>query len=297
VVVVPGGKPIIFFSIMAPVEPGDEVIMPNPSFPIYESMVECMGGKPVFVPLREASGFGFDLDVFAASLGPRTKMVVLNSPSNPTGGVQDRAEIAEVARLLADHPQVTVLSDEIYSRILYEGQHASIACEPGMQERTIILDGFSKTYAMTGWRLGYGVMPRELATAVSQLQINCTSCVNAATQMAGIEALNGPQDDVAAMVGEFRARRDLIVAGLNDIPGVSCVLPRGAFYAFPNVSELPIGEAELQRRLLDEAGVAVLSGTAFGQHGKGFLRLSYANSQANIRRGLERMAEFVGTYA
>jgi aspartate/methionine/tyrosine aminotransferase len=297
VVVVPGGKPIIFFSIMALVEPGDEVVMPNPSFPIYESMVECMGGRPVFVPLREASGFGFDLDVFADSLGPKTKMVVLNSPSNPTGGVLAREQIQDIARMLEAYPEVTVLSDEIYSRMLYEGEHHSIAAEPGMRERTIILDGFSKTYAMTGWRLGYGVMPPALAQAVSQLQINCTSCVNAATQVAGIEALTGPQDTVDTMVAEFRARRDLIVAGLNQIPGVECVMPLGAFYAFPNVSRLPIGEGELAKRLLDEAGVAVLSGTAFGSYGKGYLRLSYANSQDNIRKALERMAEFVGAYA
>jgi aspartate/methionine/tyrosine aminotransferase len=297
VVVVPGGKPIIFFSIMALIEPGDEVIMPNPSFPIYESMVACMGGTPVFVPLREASGFGFDLDVFADSLSARTKMVVLNSPSNPTGGVQPKEQVQAIARLLADYPDVTVLSDEIYSRMLYDGDHYSIAAEPGMLERTIILDGFSKTYAMTGWRLGYGVMNAELATAVSQLQINCTSCVNAATQMAGIEALSGPQDSVDAMVAEFKVRRNQVVDGLNAIPGVSCVMPRGAFYAFPNVSQLPISEGELARRLLDEAGVAVLSGTAFGAYGKGYLRLSYANSQDNIRKALERMADFVGAYA
>jgi aspartate aminotransferase len=297
VVVVPGGKPIIFFSIMALIEPGDEVIMPNPTFPIYESMVTCMGGKPVFVPLKEAEGFAFDLDIFASSLNARTKMVVLNSPSNPTGGVLPPAQIKAIAGLLADRPDITILSDEIYSRMLYDGAHHSIASEPGMAERTIILDGFSKTYAMTGWRLGYGVMPVPLAQAVSQLQINCTSCVNAATQVAGIEALTGPQDAVDDMVAAFRTRRDLVVSGLNQIPGVHCVMPAGAFYAFPNVSAVGMGEGELASRLLNEAGVAVLAGTAFGQFGKGYLRLSYANSLENIQKALDRMGQLIGALA
>lgn len=297
VVVVPGGKPIIFFSIMALVNPGDEVIMPNPTFPIYESMVSTVGAKPVFVPLLEDEGFGFDLNVLADSLSDKTRMLVLNSPSNPTGGVMSRDQLAEVARLLQDYPQVTVLSDEIYSRMVYDGEHHSIASQPGMQDRTVILDGYSKTYAMTGWRLGYGVMAPKLAQAVTQLQINCTSCVNAATQVAGIEALTGPQDAVEAMMAEFKARREIIVAGLNQIPGVTCVMPKGAFYAFPNVSALPVDEAALQHRLLEEGGVATLAGTAFGAFGKGYLRLSYANSQANIRTALERMADMVGAYA
>jgi aspartate/methionine/tyrosine aminotransferase len=291
VVVVPGGKPIIFFSILALVEPGDEVIMPNPGFPIYESMVEFVGAKPVFVELREEEDFGFDLDQFRDRLSDRTRMVVLNSPSNPTGGVLSRQQIQAIASMLRDRPDITILSDEIYSRILYEGEHLSIAAEPDMLDRTILLDGYSKTYAMTGWRLGYGVMNRELAQAVTQLAINSTSCVNAATQVAGVEALNGPQDSVDAMVAAFRQRRDTIVNGLNALPGVRCRTPRGAFYAFPNVTETGVSEGELARRFLDEFGVACLPGTAFGEYGRGYLRFSYATSVANIERALERMAD------
>lgn len=293
VVVVPGGKPIIFFCILALVEPGDEVIMPNPSFPIYESMVNFVGGRPVFVRLSEDAGFGFDLDMFASSLTDRTRLVILNSPSNPTGGVLSHAQIQAIAGLLRDRPDVMVLSDEIYSRMLYSGDHISIAAEPGMLDRTIILDGFSKTYAMTGWRLGYGVMPAPLAEAVTQLQINATSCVNAATQVAGIEALRGPQRDVDTMVAAFRERRDRIVGGLNAIPGIRCVMPEGAFYAFPNVGALGIDQDTLAGRLLNEAGVAVLPGTAFGHYGAGYIRLSYANSIANIEKALARIDAFV----
>jgi aspartate aminotransferase len=293
VVVVPGGKPIIFFPLLALVEEGDEVILPNPSFPIYESMVNFLGARPMFVPLREDEGFAFDLDVFASSLSDRTKVVILNSPSNPTGGVLPKSQIETIARLLADRPDVVVLSDEIYSRTLYTGQHHSIASEPHMQERTIILDGFSKTYAMTGWRLGYGVMPAGLAPSITQLQINSTSCVNAATQMAGIEALTGPQDEAEKMVVAFRQRRDAIVAGLNTIPGIRCQMPQGAFYVFPNVSALGIDQDVLAGRIMNEAGVAVLAGTAFGAYGKGYLRLSYANSLENIHRAVERIGNFV----
>jgi aspartate/methionine/tyrosine aminotransferase len=245
----------------------------------------------VFVGLREEQDFGFDLDQLASSLSDRTRMVILNSPSNPTGGVLSAEQIRTIASLLADRPDTWVLSDEIYSRVLYEGSHRSIACEPGMQERTIILDGFSKTYAMTGWRLGYGVMPAPLADALTQLQINATSCVNAATQMAGVEALRGPQDSVATMVDEFRVRRDRIVAGLNQLPGVRCVTPKGAFYAFPNITGTGMTEQALADLLLNQHGVAVLPGTAFGIHGRGHLRLSYANSLANIDRALARMAD------
>lgn len=293
VVVVPGAKPTMFFSILALIEPGDEVVMPNPTFPIYESMVNFMGAKPVFVKLEEEHGFGFDLDMLADSLSDRTRLVVLNFPSNPTGGNLTKEQMGTIAELLRQHPEVMVLSDEIYSRIIYEGGHISIASEPGMLERTIILDGYSKTYAMTGWRLGYGVMPEELAKAVTQLQINATSCVNAASQVAGIEALEGPQEEVNNMVAEFAARRQLIVDGLNALPGVSCQMPAGAFYAFPNVTELPISSDEFADRMLNEAGVAVLSGTAFGEYGDGYLRLSYANSQDNIRTGLERMGALI----
>ncbi len=293
VVVTPGAKPIMFFSMLALVEPGDEVIMPNPTFPIYESMVNFIGAKPVFVKLDEKVGFGFDLDMFASSLSDKTKMVVLNSPSNPAGGVVAKEQMETIAGLLSDRPDLMILSDEIYSKIIYGGEHISIASEPGMLDRTIILDGYSKTFAMTGWRLGYGVMNERLAQAVTQLQINATSCVNAASQVAGIEAITGPQDEVKKMVSEFDARRQLIVDGLNGLPGISCVDPVGAFYAFPNVTQLPIGASEFASRLMDEAGVAVLAGTAFGEYGAGYIRLSYANSQDNIRKGLERMAGFI----
>lgn len=297
VVVVPGGKPVMFFSLLALVEPGDEVVMPNPTFPIYESMVRFLGARPVFVRLREEEGFGFDLDMFADSLSDRTKMVILNSPSNPTGGVLSKGQIETVAGLLRERPEIMILSDEIYSRIIYEGHHISIAAEPDMLDRTIILDGYSKTYAMTGWRLGYGVMPVWLAEAVTQLQINATSCVNAASQVAGIAGLTGPQDAVDEMVAAFRARRDLIVAGLNNLPGVTCAMPKGAFYAFPNIMELGVDAGQFAERLLDEAGVAVLAGTAFGEYGKGYLRLSYANSQPNIQKALDRMAAVIDTLA
>ena len=293
VVVAPGGKPIMFYAVLALVEPGDEVVMPNPTFPIYESMVNYIGAKPVFVKLREEHGFGFDIDEFASKLSGKTRLVVLNSPSNPTGGVLGAQQIADIARLLRDRPDTWVLSDEIYSRILYDMEHVSIAAEPGMLDRTIILDGFSKTYAMTGWRLGYGVMHPELATRFTQLQINSVSCVNAAAQYAGIEALTGPQDEAEKMVAAFRARRDAVVTGLNAIEGVKCVMPKGAFYAFPNVSALPIDQDQLAKRLMDEAGVAVLSGTAFGEYGKGYLRLSYANSLENIAKALKQMGELV----
>ncbi len=293
VVVTPGGKPIMFFVILALVEAGDEVLMPNPAFPIYESMVDFVGGTPVFVPLRQENGFRFDLDEFRAGLGERTRLVILNSPANPTGGVFTAEDIAGIAEILRERPDVVVLSDEIYSRLLYSGSFASIASEPGFgpHERTIILDGFSKTYAMTGWRLGYGVMPEALAEQVTKLQVNSNSCTAAATQHAGLAALAGPQDAVGRMLEEFRARRDLIVSGLNDLPGVECISPQGAFYAFPNISGTGHSAGDLADLLLNEAGVACLSGTAFGRHGEGHLRLSYANSRENISLALERMNE------
>lgn len=293
VVVTPGGKPIMFFTILALVEEGDEVLVPNPSFPIYESMVNFVAGRPVFVPLRQENGFRFDLDEFRAGLSERTKMVILNSPANPTGGVLTPEDIAGLADILRERPDVFVLSDEIYSRMLYESPFASIASEPdmGSEERTIILDGFSKTYAMTGWRLGYGVMPVPLAEQVTKLQVNSNSCTNAATQHAGLEALAGPQDSVDAMLAEFRARRDLIVAGLNELPGVECITPQGAFYAFPRVTNTGHSATALADVLLEEAGVACLAGTAFGRYGEGHLRFSYANSRRNISRALERIGE------
>ena len=299
VVVTPGGKPIMFFAILALVEQGAEVLMPNPAFPIYESMVDFAGGTPVFVPLRQENGFRFDLDEFEAGLSEKTRLVILNSPANPTGGVFTREDIRGIAQILRDRPYVFVLSDEIYSRLLYAGSFASIASEPGFSpaERTIILDGFSKTYAMTGWRLGYGVMPEALAEQVTKLQVNSNSCTAAATQHAGLAALAGPQDAVGRMLEEFRARRDLIVAGLNDLPGVECISPQGAFYAFPNVSGTGRPAGELADLLLQEAGVACLSGTAFGRHGEGHLRFSYANSRENISRALDRMNEVLAPTA
>ena len=293
VVVTPGGKPIMFFAILALIGEGDEVLMPNPAFPIYESMVDFAGGTPVFVPLRQENGFRFDLDEFGSGLSENTKLVILNSPANPTGGVFTSDDIRGIAEILRDRPDVTVLSDEIYCRLLYGGSFASVASEPGFSpsERTIILDGFSKTYAMTGWRLGYGVMPEPLAEQVTKLQVNSNSCTAAATQHAGLAALSGPQESVDAMLAEFRARRDLIVAGLNDLPGVECIPPEGAFYAFPNISNTGLPADELADKLLNEAGVACLSGTAFGRHGEGHLRLSYANSRENISLALDRMQE------
>ncbi len=293
VVVTPGGKPIMFFAILALIEPGDEVLMPNPAFPIYESMVDFVGGTPVFVPLRQENGFRFDLDEFREGLGEKTRLVILNSPANPTGGVFTAEDIRGIAEILRERPDVVVLSDEIYARLLYSGSFASIASEKGFgpDERTIILDGFSKTYAMTGWRLGYGVMPEAMAEQVTKLQVNSNSCTAAATQHAGLAALSGPQDAVDRMLEEFRARRDLIVAGLNDLPGVECISPQGAFYAFPKVSGTGRPADELADLLLEEAGVACLSGTAFGRHGEGHLRLSYANSRENISRALDRMHE------
>jgi aspartate aminotransferase len=295
VVVTPGGKPIMFFAILALVDEGDEVLLPNPAFPIYESMVDFAGGRPVFVPLRQENGFRFDLGEFHAGLSERTKLVILNSPANPTGGVLTAEDIAGLAQILRERPDVYILSDEIYSRLLYSERFASIASESGLgpDERTIILDGFSKTYAMTGWRLGYGVMPEPLAEEVAKLQVNSNSCTSAATQYAGLEALTGPQDSVGDMLAEFRARRDLIVAGLNDLPGVECITPQGAFYAFPRITGTGRPAAELADLLLDEAGVACLSGTAFGRNGEGHLRLSYANSRENIARALDRMGEIL----
>jgi aspartate aminotransferase len=293
VVVTPGGKPIMFFTILALVDEGDEVLLPNPAFPIYESMVNFVGGKSVFVPLRQEHVFRFDLDEFEAGLSERTRLVILNSPANPTGGVLTPDDIAGLAEILREHPDVYVLSDEIYSRLLYTGDFASIASEEGFgpDARTIILDGFSKTYAMTGWRLGYGVMPEPLAEEVAKLQVNSNSCTSAATQHAGLAALRGPQDAVEDMLAEFLARRDLIVAGLDDLPGVECITPQGAFYAFPRIAETGHSADGLADLLLDEAGVACLSGTAFGHHGEGHLRLSYANSRENIGLALERMGD------
>ena len=293
VCVSPGGKPIMFWTILALCQEGDEVICPNPSYPIYESMANFVGATVVPLPLLEERDFTFDPEVLRGLLSERTKLVVLNSPANPTGGFLEKTDFEAVARILADHDCV-VLSDEIYSRLLYGGEHYSIACEPGMRDRTVLLDGFSKTYAMTGWRLGYGVFPRALIPEIDRLAVNSVSCTAAFTQMAGVAALTGPQDAVEAMVAEFKRRRDLVVAGLNAIPGISCREPLGAFYAFPNVSGLGLSSKALADRLLDEAGVAVLAGTAFGAYGEGYLRISYANSIPNLEKALERIGALAG---
>lgn len=289
VCVVPGGKPIIFFTMMALLEPGDEVIYPDPSFPIYESMIRYLEAVPVPVPLLERRGFSFDLDAFRDRLSSKTKLVILNSPANPTGGVIPKEDLAQMAAMLRER-DVMVLSDEIYRRIWYDAEPASIASFEGMPEKTIILDGFSKTYAMTGWRLGYGVMPVWLANAVNMLTVNSNSCTASFTQRAGLAALTGPQDGVTAMVAEFRKRRDAIVAGLNQVPGFTCAVPPGAFYAFPNVTATGTASKALADLILNEAGVACLNGGSFGQHGEGYLRFSYANSLPNILEALDRIA-------
>ncbi|MFO7609996.1 MAG: pyridoxal phosphate-dependent aminotransferase [Candidatus Krumholzibacteriia bacterium] len=291
VVVVPGGKPIITFPLTALVDPGDEVIYPNPGFPIYESVINFLEGKAVPLQLHEERDFAFAIEDLEALITERTKLLIINSPQNPTGGVLGAADLDAIAALAVKH-DFWVLADEIYSKIIYDGQHESIANRPGMLERTILLDGHSKTYAMTGWRLGYGVMPEELAAAVAKLQTNCTSCTAAFTQLAGAEALTGPQDAALAMVAEFKVRRDLLVDGLNAIEGVRCRRPRGAFYVFPNITDLGLTSKQAEQRLLDEYGVAALAGTSFGRFGEGYLRFSYANSQQNIRKALGRFAEF-----
>jgi len=286
--IVPGGKPIIFFTMMALLEPGDEVIYPNPGFPIYESMIQTLGATPVPIPLVEKRGFSFDLDMLRDKLTPRTKMVVINSPQNPTGGLIPTAEIGEMAGLLRDR-DLMILSDEIYSRIYYDDPPVSIASLPGMLEKTIILDGFSKTYAMTGWRIGYGVMPTWLVDAVTKLMVNSNSCTASFTQRAAIAALAGPQDPVARMVEEFRRRRDAFCRGLNLIPGFHCAVPGGAFYAFANVTATGMGSKPMADFLLNDAGVACLNGAAFGAYGEGYLRFSYANSLDNLMEAVARI--------
>lgn len=287
--IVPGGKPIIFFPMLALLEPGDEVIYPNPGFPIYESMIRFLGAKPVPMPLVESRGFSFDLDLLRDKLTDRTKMVILNSPQNPTGGVIPADDVRALADILRDR-DLMVLSDEIYSRIYYDAPPVSIAQFPGMLEKTILLDGFSKTYAMTGWRMGYGVMPEWLVDAVNKLMVNSNSCTASFSQRAGIAALTGSQDPVDAMVAEFRRRRDAFCAGLNRIPGVRCALPAGAFYAFANITGTGMPSKDLADLLLQEGGVACLSGTAFGEYGEGYIRFSYANSFENLMLAVERIS-------
>jgi aspartate aminotransferase len=291
VVVVPGGKPIIFFTILALADVGDEVIYPNPGFPIYESVIQFVGARAVPLKLREERDFGLDLEELKSLISDRTKLIILNSPHNPTGGTLSEQDIRGVAQAIGDH-NIMVLSDEIYSRLVFEGRHCSILSQPGFKERTILLDGFSKTYAMTGWRMGYGVMRADLAQHVTRLMTNSNSCTASFTQMAGIEALRGDQSSVERMRAEFRQRRDVFVAGLNRIQGFSCRMPKGAFYVFPNTTGTGWKSKPLADALLEQADVACLSGTSFGEFGEGYLRFSIANSLENLNQALERIAEW-----
>ncbi len=292
VVVVPGGKPIIFFTILALAEEGDEIIYPNPGFPIYESMINFLGATAVPIRLREEMDFRLDPAELAGLITDRTKMIILNSPQNPTGGVLTEDDLKQIAAAIGDR-NLMVLTDEIYSRLIFEGEHHSIMSLPGMKERCILLDGFSKTYAMTGWRMGYGVMRADLATHVSRLMTNSNSCTASFTQVAGVEALRGPQKSVEAMCAEFQKRRDVMVSGLNKIKGFSCRLPKGAFYVFPNIQQTGWPSKKLADALLEGAGVAALSGTAFGSFGEGYLRFSVANSIENIEKALDRVSGWV----
>jgi len=291
VVVTPGAKPIIFFSILALVEPGDEVMYPNPGFPIYESMVNFVGAKPVPMPLKEENDFSIDDEDTAAKITKKTKLIILNSPENPTGGVLSKGNLENIADRIKNRDDVFVLTDEVYSQIIYEGRHQSIASLPDMKEKTILLDGFSKTYAMTGWRLGYAAMQKDLAQKVTQLMINSNSCTTAFNQMAGVEALHGSQTEPKKMVEEFRKRREVIVSGLNKIKGITCKKPHGAFYVFPNIKSFGMESKKLADLILQNAGVAVLSGTAFGAYGEGYLRLSFANSVPNIEKAIKRISD------
>jgi aspartate aminotransferase len=288
VVVTPGGKPIMFFTILALIDSGDEVLYPNPGFPIYESMIRYIGGVPVPIRLLGNKGFDLDVDQLVSKIGPKTRLIIINTPHNPTGGIIPESGIRAIADAAVKHG-VPVLSDEIYSRIIYDAEHKSIASVPGMEPLAIVLDGFSKTYAMTGWRLGYGVMPAPLAQVIAKLQTNATSCTATFTQMAGAAALRGDQSGPEGMVAEFKRRRDAIVDGLRTIPGFKCVRPKGAFYVFPNITETGFSARPLADRVLDEAGVACLSGTAFGEWGEGHLRFSYANSLENIQEAIRRI--------
>jgi len=293
VVVTPGAKPIIFFAILTWLRPGDEVIIPSPGFPIYESMVSFVGAKPVYLPHREENDFSIDIDEFKRLVTPLTKMIILNSPHNPCGSVISKEVLQEIANVVLQDEDILVISDEVYSEIIYEGKHESIFSIPGMKERTVLIDGYSKTYAMTGWRCGYGVMNKDLAQHIIRLQTNSNSCTATFTQIACIEALTGPQDEVKKMVQEFKKRRDVIVDGLNSIKGFSCKKPKGAFYVFPNIKNTGKTSKELEEILLNEAGVACLSGTAFGPFGKGYLRFSYANSIENINKAIERIEKTI----
>jgi aspartate aminotransferase len=291
VVVVPGGKPIIFFTLLALADVGDEIIYPDPGFPIYQSMIDYVGARAVPIKLREEKDFSFDVDELASLITDRTRLIILNSPHNPTGGVLGKQDIQDIAKVIGDR-NIMVLSDEIYSRLIFDGEHYSIMSVPGFQERTILLDGFSKTYAMTGWRLGYGVMRPDLAAHVSRLMTNSNSCTASFTQIAGVEALRGDQSSVDHMRGEFQRRRDAFVSGLNRIKGFSCRMPKGAFYAFPNITKTGWKSKKLADALLEDAGVACLSGASFGDFGEGYLRFSVANSLENLNLALEQIDDW-----
>ncbi len=293
VVMTPGAKPIMFYVILALINEGDEVIYPNPGFPIYESMINFVGGKAVPLQLKEEKNFSFDIEDLKKLISPKTKLVIINTPQNPTGGILTETDIRAIADVLKDRPDIYILSDEIYSRLIFQGEHFSITQIPGFKDRTIILDGFSKTYAMTGWRAGYGVMNTELAPLIAKLMTNSNSCTNTMVQKACIEAYEGPQDSVDQMREEFMARRDIIVDGLNSIKGFSCIVPLGAFYAFPNITATGYSSKELSDHLLYKGGVASLSGTAFGAFGEGYLRFSYANSRENIKEAIRRIKEVI----
>jgi aspartate aminotransferase len=294
VLVVPGGKVTMFFAILMFGEPGVEILYPNPGFPIYESVIRFSGAVPVPVPLYESAGFSFSADEVLSKITSRTRLLIVNSPANPTGGVVPRAEFDRLVAGLERHPQVAVLSDEIYGEMLYDGaEHTSLIRYPSLRDRVILLDGWSKTYAMTGWRLGYGLWPEALVEAAQKMAINCHSCVNAATQFAGLAALTGPREPVRRMVAAFAERREMIVAALNGLPGLRCARPGGAFYAFPNIAGACLDARSLQTRLLDEAGVATIAGTSFGEFGEGYLRISYANSLAAIGEAVERMRQLL----
>jgi len=294
VLVVPGGKVTMFFAIVMFGEPGAEIIYPNPGFPIYESVIRFSGATPVPMPLKEEKGFAFDADEVLALVTPRTRLLIVNSPANPTGGTVPREQFDRLVKGLERHPHVAIMSDEIYGQMLYDGrEHVSLLSYPSIRDRLILLDGWSKTYAMTGWRLGYSIWPEKLVAQAERLAINCHSCVNASAQYAGLAALEGPQDAVHDMVAAFAKRRKVIVRALNQLPGVTCVEPGGAFYAFPNVSGTGLGSREFQDVMLNEAGVAALSGTAFGAHGEGYLRFSYANSVENIEEAMRRIGKLL----
>jgi aspartate/methionine/tyrosine aminotransferase len=289
IVITPGAKPILFFTILAMAEPGDEVIYPNPGFPIYESVIDFAGAKAVPLPLREERAFSFDPAELEALVNEKTKLIIINSPQNPTGGVLTKEDLERVAELAVKY-DAWIMSDEVYSKVIYDEPHASIYHFPEVIDRTILLEGHSKAYAMTGWRLGYGVMPVELAEQISKLQTNCTSCTPAFTQIAGMKALNGSQQDLSNMVAEFKDRRDFIVDGLNEIPGFSCLKPKGSFYVFPNITGTGMSSQQVADLLLEKAGVALLTGTCFGEFGEGYIRLSYANSKENIGKALQKIA-------